>query len=133
MRQLKLVLRTPEGIFFETEATLVRVNQTDGSRAFMAMHEDCLGEIVRGVCKYIDENEETVRFVTGNGYFSVSKGVVTINSSFIVFGDSYEKAIESSKSSAAEFRKRYVRSRQEYTQSKAEVAKALSGKKDDAD
>ena len=133
MKSLHLVLRTPENVFYESECSSVTVRQDDGYTTFLVGHEDCLGSIIGGVCKFTTESGEERSFVTSVGFYTLKNGTITVNSSLMGFGDDYQKVMDGFSITFQEKRRKYIHARMEYTRSKAEVAKALSGKKEDID
>jgi len=132
MKLFHLVLRTPEKHFFEGDVESLTLLQSDGLRTFLADHEPCLGNIVGGVCKYVIA-EQTVHFVTADGFFLVEKGRVIVNSSLIEYGTDYKQVIDELNSNSLALRSSYKKARQEYVKGRAEIARALSDKKPDID
>lgn len=132
MKNFTLTLRTPEKVVFEGEASLLHVNQADGSRSFLAGFENCLGSITQGVCYYIADDKE-VKFVTADGFFLVKNGSITLNSPIIEYGDDPQEVMKKYEITSKELRNRYLKSKQEYLTGKIELAKAISGKKQNGD
>ena len=129
MSTFKLILRTPETVVFEGDVTLLRVNQADGSRSFLAGHEDCLGNIAEGVCKYVQEDGTEKRFVTSDGFFLIKKRVVSVNAPIIDYGDDVETVMNKYAITSGELRSRYLKSRAAYVSGKIELSKSIAGKK----
>ena len=133
MKTFDLTLRTPDAVVFEGKVELLRVNQADGSRSFLAGHENCLGNIAQGVCYYVDEKGNTVKFVTSDGFFLIKDRRVSVNAAIIDYGDDVETVMKKHDVTSSELRSRYLKSRQEYVTGKHELSKAIAGKKQSGD
>ena len=132
MKSFDIKLRTPEKVLFEGKVESLTVIQADGVRTFLACHEDCMGYIVGGVCHYLLD-DKNVFFVTFNVFFVVDKGVVSVNSSIIEYGDDYDTVMATFSHTIKELRDGYVKSRQEYTDGRVKIARALTDKQKDFD
>lgn len=133
MEQIKLfhvVLRTPERIVYEGSIQSLSLLQEQGRITFLANFVKSFGNITEGLCSFVDEDGAKRTFITSNGFFTVDSNVIVVNAPIIEFGDSVEKVMAEKNSEIQERVEKHSRSRKEYTKSKMEMAKNLTGEND---
>lgn len=131
MKLFKLVITTPDRVYYDGEVYSLTVNQADGVTQVLADHANAIGLILKGRCNYVDARNIKRYFMTDDGILSITKDGVTITSSIVQSEKAYEKAVEDSENERIKEVERRRKSREEYVRSKLEMAKSLTGRKND--
>lgn len=132
MKLFKLLITTPDRVYYEGEVYQVTVMQADGVRQILSGHIPAIGVIVSGKCSFTDARKIKRIFITSDGILNVTKDLVTISASTVQSEKAYEKAQEDAENEQNKEIERRKKSREEYVRSKVEMAKSLSGKKADS-
>ncbi len=128
MKLFKLLINSPDRIYYEGEVYQVTVRQTDGIRQILADHIPAVGQIVQGRCSFTDARKIERFFMTDDGILNITHDLVTVSSSLVQSERAYQQDIKEKENEAVNEQNRRRRSREEYALSKLEMAKALTGK-----
>lgn len=131
MEKFAIELFTPEHMYYKGDVYQLTVWQSDGVRQILANHEPSIGTIVAGRCSFIDAKKIKRTFITGDGIISITRECTSVSSVTIQSERAFEKAQEDLENDSQRESIRRKKSREEYVRSKLEMAKSLSGKKDD--
>lgn len=131
MKLFKLLITTPDRVYYEGEVYSLTVNQADGVTQVLADHIQAIGLIVKGRCSFVDARKIKRFFMTDDGIMSITKEGVTISSLIVQSEKAYEKDVEDSENERIKEIERRRKSREEYVRSKLEMAKSLTGRKND--
>lgn len=129
MKLFKLLIHTPDRVYYEGEVYQVTVRQTDGIRQILADHIPSIGQIVQGRCSFTDPRKIERFFMTDDGILYISRDLVTISSSVVQSERAYHQDALEREHEAENEQNRKRKSREQYALSKLEMAKALTGKK----
>lgn len=132
MKLFKLLITTPDRVYYEGEVYQVTVMQSDGVRQILADHIPSIGIIVGGKCSFTDARKIKRIFITSDGILNVTKDLVTVSAAIVQSEKAYAKSQEDSENEQIREIERRKKSREEYVRNKVELAKSLSGKKSES-
>lgn len=107
MNSFKIMLLTPEKIFFEGEIESITLNIHDGGIEILAGHMLALSDILPGICvlKLTDGTQKI--FASNDGIINIGKDKVVVTSDFLEWEDDITKALnERAERAAAESKRR---------------------------
>lgn len=87
-KAVKLIINTPEGVFFEDEVLQVELKTTNGYIGLLANHAPIIGAIVPSICYIRDLKNNRVKALINSGIFSVKDNTISIITDFFdIIGD----------------------------------------------
>lgn len=91
--KFRLIINTPEGVFFEDDIFQIEIKTPNGYTAILANHAPTIGAIVPSICYIRDIRNNRVAAIVNGGMFYVNDSKLNIVTDFFDFASNVNESV----------------------------------------